>query len=214
MEKKEKVMAIYTLLDGLYPETIVFLDQKDPFRFMVSVILSAQTTDKMVNQVVVPLFKAYPTVESLANADILLVEEIIHATGFYKMKAKNIVACAKTLVGRQIPSTIDELVKLPGVGRKTANCVLGEVFHKPAIIVDTHFGRVVQRLGIVDTKDPEKIEKEIASILDPDFQYRFSMAANLFGRTTCHAKKPSCPICPLVNLCPSADAFLKGSSKE
>jgi endonuclease-3 len=129
------------------------------------------------------------------------------------MKAKNIVACAQALIGKEIPSTIDELVKLPGVGRKTANCVIGEIFHRPAIIVDTHFGRVVYRLGLVSSKDPAKTEKEICTLLDARLQYRFSMAANLFGRTTCHAKKPSCPICPLVSLCPSADAFLKESSK-
>lgn len=212
-EKQQKTLIIFEILDRLYPQTIRFLDQTDPFRFMISVVLSAQTTDKTVNQVVVRLFEEYPTVESLAQASLPQVEDIIHPTGFYRMKAKNIVACAQALVGREIPSSIEELVKLPGVGRKTANCVLGEVFHRPAIIVDTHFGRVVHRLGLVSGKDPEKIEKEIGLLLDDSLHYRFSMAANLFGRTTCHAKKPSCPICPLVSLCPSADAFLQVSSK-
>jgi endonuclease-3 len=213
-KKQQKTLAIFEILDNLYPQEIRFLNQTDPFRFMISVILSAQTTDKMVNQVVVELFETYPTVESLADASLVAVEKIIHPTGFYKMKAKNIVSCAQAMVGKDIPSTIDELVTLPGVGRKTANCVLGEVFHKPAIIVDTHFGRVVFRLGLVSSKNPDVIEKEIVSLLEESFHYRFSMVANLFGRTTCHAKKPSCPICPLVSLCPSADAFHKESSKE
>ena len=209
---KERALLLYSRLDQISPPEIQFLEQQDPFRFMISVILSAQTTDKMVNMVTGPLFSAFPTVKDLSCASQEAVEEIIHPTGFYKMKAKNIIACAQALVDKEIPSTIEELVKLPGVGRKTANCVVGDVFHKPAIIVDTHFGRVVHRLGLVDTKDPEKIESQIANLLDPSKHYRFSMTANLFGRTVCHAKKPRCSECPLRDLCPSADAFLQVSS--
>ena len=209
---KKRAQLVYSRLDQISPPQIQFLKQQDPFRFMISVILSAQTTDKMVNIVTGPLFSMFPTVKDLANAPQETVEEIIHPTGFYKMKAKNIIACAQALVDKTIPSTIDELVRLPGVGRKTANCVVGDVFHKPAIIVDTHFGRVVHRLGLVDTKDPEKVEFQIASLLDPSKHYRFSMTANLFGRDVCHAKKPSCNECPLRDLCPSADAFLQVSS--
>ncbi|MDT4762776.1 endonuclease III [Sphaerochaeta sp. PS] len=211
---QKKAAAVYTILDELHPPHIQFLEQRDPFRFMISVILSAQTTDRIVNIVSGPLFERFPTVEALAAAPLEEVEEIIFPTGFYRMKAKNITSCAQALVGKEIPSTMEELIQLPGVGRKTASCVLGDIYGKPAIIVDTHFGRVVYRLGLVDTKDPEKIEKQIASLLEEKKQYRFSMTANMFGRTVCHAKKPGCKDCPLRPLCPSADAFLKASAKE
>ncbi len=210
---QQKAETVYTILDHLLPPHIQFLEQRDPFRFMISVILSAQTTDRIVNIVTGPLFERFPTVEALASAPIAEVEEIIFPTGFYRMKARNITTCAQALVGKEIPSTMEELVKLPGVGRKTASCVLGDIYGKPAIIVDTHFGRVVQRLGLVDTKDPEKIERQIAMVLDESKHYRFSMTANMFGRTVCHAKKPGCEDCPLRSMCPSAAAFLKASAK-
>lgn len=210
---QKKAEAIYTILDELLPAQIQFLEQRDPFRFMISVILSAQTTDRIVNIVAGPLFEKFPTVEALANAPLAELEEILFPTGFYRMKAKNIKACAQALVGKEIPSTMEGLVRLPGVGRKTASCVLGDIYGKPAIIVDTHFGRVVHRLGLVDTKDPEKIEKAVALLLDESKHYRFSMTANMFGRTVCHAKKPGCEECPLRFLCPSA-ASLQASSKE
>ena len=209
---QQKAETIYTILDELLPQDIQFLEQRDPFRFMISVILSAQTTDRIVNIVTGPLFERFPTVEALASAPISEVEEIIFPTGFYRMKAKNITTCAQALLGKEIPSTMEELVKLPGVGRKTASCVLGDIYGKPAIIVDTHFGRVVQRLGLADTKDPVKIERQIALLLDESKHYRFSMTANMFGRTVCHAKKPLCEECPLKLLCPSAAAFLQASS--
>ncbi len=214
MKKREFAQQIYDILDNLLPKEIRFLEQRDPFRFLISVILSAQTTDKIVNVVVQELFSKYPDKQALAQADVQAVEEIIYPTGYYRNKAKNIVACAKALLGRTLPESMEELVKLPGVGRKTANCVLGEVYHKSAIIVDTHFARVVTRLRLVDDKDPEKIEKAVARLLDERYHYRFSMTANLFGRTVCHAKKPSCDACPLASLCPSKDAFLKKRSKQ
>jgi endonuclease-3 len=213
MDKNTYANLIYERLDTLLPKDIQFLDQRDPFRFLISVILSAQTTDRTVNAVVRTLFDVYPDAPSLAKAKREEVEEIIFPTGFYRNKAKNIIACAQALGDGGLPDTIEELVKLPGVGRKTASCVLGDIYGKPAIIVDTHFGRVVNRLGLVATKDPEKIEKAVASLLEPRFHYRFSMTANLFGRTTCHAKKPSCEECPFSDVCPSRDAFLKKHSK-
>ncbi|MBJ2356516.1 MAG: endonuclease III [Sphaerochaeta sp.] len=213
MDKNTYASLIYERLDTLLPKDIQFLEQRDPFRFLISVILSAQTTDRTVNAVVRTLFTHYPDAPSLAKASREDVEEIIFPTGFYRNKAKNIIACAQALGDGGLPETMEELVKLPGVGRKTASCVLGDIYGKPAIIVDTHFGRVVNRLGLVSTKDPEKIEREVASLLDPRFHYRFSMTANLFGRTTCHAKKPSCEDCPFSDVCPSRDAFLKKHSK-
>lgn len=210
---QQKAETVYEILDQTLPPHIQFLEQRDPFRFMISVILSAQTTDRIVNIVSGPLFERFPTVEALASAPLEEVEQIIFPTGFYRMKANNITSCAKALVGKEIPSTMEELVKLPGVGRKTASCVLGDIYGKPAIIVDTHFGRVVQRLGLVDTKDPEKIERQVSVLLDESKHYRFSMTANMFGRTVCHAKKPGCEQCPLRSLCPSAAAFLQASAK-
>lgn len=209
-----KAGQIYAILDELLPKQIQFLDQRDPFKFLISVILSAQTTDRIVNIVTKPLFERFPTVEALAQAPQEEVEEIIFPTGFYRMKAKNIIACAQALLDKKIPSTMEELIKLPGVGRKTANCVLGDIYGKPAIIVDTHFGRVVYRLGLVKVKEPGKVEKEIARLLPSEQHYRFSMTANMFGRTVCHAKRPLCEECPLKELCPSAAAFLKVYAKE
>ncbi len=209
MKKNSNASKIYEILDEFLPVDIQFLEQKDPFRFLISVILSAQTTDKIVNAVVRQLFAVYPDVKSLAQANLEDVQEIIYPTGYYRNKAKNIIACAQALGDSEVPDTMEALIKLPGVGRKTASCVLGDIYRKPAIIVDTHFARVVKRLGLVATTDPGKIEKEIASLLEPSQHYRFSMTANLFGRTVCHAKKPSCDDCPLSGLCPSRDAFLK-----
>jgi endonuclease-3 len=209
---QQKAETVYAILDELLPPHIQFLEQRDPFRFMISVILSAQTTDRIVNIVTGPLFDRFSTVEALASAPLEEVAEIIFPTGFYRMKAKNIKACAQALVGKAVPSTMEELVKLPGVGRKTASCVLGDIYGKPAIIVDTHFGRVVQRLGLVDTKDPKKIERQVSSLLGEEKHYRFSMTANMYGRTVCHAKKPGCEECQLRDLCPSAAVFLQSSS--
>ena len=209
------MQEIFSTLDILLPSDIQFLEQRDPpFRFLISVILSAQTTDRIVNVVVKELFAKYPDKQALAKASLVDVEAIIYPTGYYRNKAKHIIACAEALIDCELPDTMEALVKLPGVGRKTASCVLGEIYGKHAIIVDTHFSRVVNRLGLVDTKDPEKVEKQIAAFLEDSKQYRFSMTANLFGRTVCHAKKPECENCPLNALCPSRDAFLKARSKE
>ena len=214
MDQSANTQIVADRLDALMPKNIQFLEQRDPFRFLISVILSAQTTDKIVNVVVKQLFAAYPTAEALSKASQAEIESIIYPTGYYRNKAKSIVACATELVGKALPNTMEELVKLPGVGRKTASCVLGDIYGKPAIIVDTHFGRVVSRLGLVDANEPTKIEIQIKEQLAEEKQYRFSMTANLFGRTVCHAKKPQCLGCPLRDLCPSADAFVPLSSKK
>jgi endonuclease-3 len=214
MKAEERICSVYRILDEQLPKEIQFLDERDPFRFLISVILSAQTTDRIVNVVVRDLFAAYPDAESLATARLEDVEAIIYATGFYRAKAKNIIATARQLAGRPVPSTMEELTTLPGVGRKTASCVLGDIYGKPAIIVDTHFSRVVNRLSLVDTKDPVKVEEGIKEILDPSMQYRFSMTANLWGRTVCHAKRPLCEECAIAHLCPSRDGFLERYANE
>ncbi|NLZ77655.1 MAG: endonuclease III [Spirochaetales bacterium] len=199
---------VYRRLDEISPPEIRFLDERDPFRFLISVILSAQTTDRIVNIVTKDLFARYPDAPSLAAADPKDVEEIVYPTGFYRNKAKNIIAASKALGDEAVPDTMEELIKLPGVGRKTASCILGDIYDKPAIIVDTHFGRVVQRLGITKEKDPTAIEPDVAGKLEGRYHYRFSMIVNLFGRTTCHAKRPQCETCLLTDICPSATSFL------
>jgi endonuclease-3 len=214
MKTEERIVRIYEILDEELPKEIQFLDERDPFRFLISVILSAQTTDRIVNVVVKELFAAYPDAKALASASLTDVEAIIYATGFYRAKAKNIIAASKELVDQPVPSTMEELVKLPGVGRKTASCVLGDIYGKPAIIVDTHFSRVVNRLGLVDTKDPEKVEAGIKALLEPSRQYRFSMTVNLWGRTVCLAKRPLCETCAIGHLCPSRDIFLQKYANE
>lgn len=197
------------ILSSRYPKEIRFLSERDPFRFLISVILSAQTTDKAVNAVAQVLFACYPDALSLASADALAVEEIIHPLGFYHTKARNIIAAANKIEEMgSIPETIDELVQIPGVGRKTASCYCGDILHKSAIIVDTHFARVSRRLGYTSSKDPLLIEKDIAAGFDPAVWYRLSMVLNYHGRVCCYAKKPDCMHCPVVTFCKSDDKFI------
>ncbi|AEC02067.1 endonuclease III domain-containing protein [Parasphaerochaeta coccoides] len=204
-QKKDRAKEIARLLDASSPQKILFLDPSSPFRFLIQVILSAQTTDAQVLKIAPVLFETYPDVRSLAGADINKVKEIIRSTGHFNTKARHIIDCATILqktYGGWIPSTMEELTALPGVGRKTASCVLGEVYGQPVIIVDTHFGRVSQRLELVTSARPEIIEQQMKELLPPDMQYRFSMTLNLFGRNCCTARKPQCHNCPLYALCP------------
>ena len=176
-----KVREIYNHLDTLYPKPLIFLEAKDPFQFLISVILSAQTTDKQVNITVQHLFAQYPTPEELAHASLLSVEELVKPTGYYHAKAKHIIGTALMLeqdFNGKVPDSIEALTKLPGVGRKTANVIIGAIYNKPAIIVDTHFKRVVWRLGLTEEKDQYRIECDIKKIADAEIQYRFSMIIN------------------------------------
>jgi endonuclease-3 len=202
----ERAHHTYEILDTISPSNITFLNQTDPFRLLVSVILSAQTTDRQVNEVASVLFEKYPSVESLAHADIDSVKEIIRSTGYFNAKAKNIIGTAKALLekyGGVVPFSMEELVKLPGVGRKTASVIIGQLDNQPAIIVDTHFARVVRRLGLTVATDPERIEREVAKLLPPVNHYRYSMIVNLHGRQVCHARKPQCELCQLAPYCKS-----------
>jgi len=205
MNEKEYILKIYQLLDQNSEKEIVFLENKEPFQFLISVILSAQTTDRIVNIVTKDLFLKYPNANSLSKAKIEDVESIIKPTGFFKVKAKNIINCSKALVNKTVPDEIDELIKLPGVGRKTANCIIGDIYNKGAVIVDTHVKRVLNRLKIVDEKNPTKIEMKVRALLEDKYLYRFSMAVNLHGRRYCHARKPNCKDCFLREFCPSKD---------
>ncbi len=205
MNEKEYILKIYQLLDEQSEKEIIFLENRDPFQFLISVILSAQTTDRIVNIVTKDLFLKYPNAKTLAKAKVEDVEQIIKPTGFYKVKAKNIINCSKALIDKSVSEEIDELIKLPGVGRKTANCVIGDIYNKGAVIVDTHVKRVLNRLKIVNEKDPTKIEMKVKSLLEDKYLYRFSMTVNLHGRRYCHARKPNCKDCYLKELCPSKD---------
>ncbi len=197
--------AVYDLLDASYHPNIEFIESKSTYEHLIAVILSAQTTDRQVNQVLPKLFAKFPEPGDLAAADRSEVERIIHSVGFYRVKAKNIIAAAQAVHERfhgQVPCDLDELLTIPGVGRKSAHVIRGAQFGLPAVIVDTHFSRVVRRLGLAESADPEKIEYAIAGQLDERRQYRFSMTVNLHGRDVCHARKPRCAACVLLGVCP------------
>ena len=196
----------YEILDRISPPQISFLTQRDPFKLLISVIMSAQTTDRQVNEVASVLFQRYPTPKALAAADIESVKAIIKSTGYFNSKAKNIIGTAQDLVRRfesTVPLSMEELTSLPGVGRKSASVILGQIAGLPAIIVDTHFGRVVRRIGLTQASDPQRIEREVAHLLPPEKHYRYSMIVNLHGRQVCHARKPACETCPIAFFCES-----------
>jgi len=204
MELKKKAALVSDVLSDYYPEHIQFIWFKNNFELLISVILSAQTTDEQVMSVTPALFSKFPTPESLAQAQLKDIEEIIRPVGFFHAKAKNIKAASQELLDNfdgVVPDTIEELITLPGVGRKTANVVVGTVFSKPAVIVDTHFKRVTSRIGLTKNTEPDKIESDIRRILKTEKQYRFSMTANLHGRKCCHARKPECDKCIVKDYC-------------
>lgn len=192
----------FEILSDRYPEKITFLSSPDPFQFLVMVMLSAQTTDKRVMEVTPALFERYPDAASLAGAERSVVEDIIRPLGFFRSKASSIIAAAARIAELgYIPNTIEELLKLPGVGRKTANCYVGEVLNKGAVIVDTHFKRVAWRLGYTESQDPDVIEQDIRKNLAEDKWYRCSMVLNAFGRDICHSRNPECDKCPVKDYC-------------
>ena len=200
----ERIIIVHDILDKVSPPDISFLEKRDPFQFLISVVLSAQTTDERVNQVTPQLFSKYPDAASLAKADLEDVKQIIHATGFYNMKAKNIIACAHGIMQHfdgVVPSEMDDLLSLPGVGRKTANCLRSNVLGLPGIVVDTHFSRVVNRVFGLGTRDPLVVEQFVCENLDPKYWNRFSMTVNLHGRNVCHSRGPECEACCLRGQC-------------
>lgn len=211
---KAKLLQFHDILEKISPPDISFLEKRDPFQFLISVILSAQTTDERVNQVTPELFSKYPDAFALASADIEDVKRIIHATGFFNAKARNITECAKAAVERfngTVPEEMEELLSLPGVGRKTANCFRANVLGLPGIVVDTHFSRVINRVFGLGTRDPKAVEDFVCSNLEPSLWIRFSMTANLHGREICHAVKPDCKDCPARQMCRD---FAESSAKS
>ena len=198
---------IVSILIELYPDTSSFLTYRTPFELLIAVILSAQCTDAMVNEVTPGLFRAYPTPSALAAAPLPSLEKLLYSTGFYKAKAQYVKETSRIVSERyhnELPFDMDELTALPGVGRKTANVLRGHLAGLPAVIVDTHFKRVVRRLGLTDEQEPEKIERALQTLIPEELQFRFSMAANRHGRVLCTARNPQCPHCPLSRQCPSS----------
>ena len=201
-KKKTDVNRLITLLNESYgTEYKCYLNYETPFQLLIATMISAQCTDARVNIVTKDLFIKYPTVESFANADLAELEKDIYSTGFYKNKAKNIIACSKKLLELykgEVPSDIDQLTALDGVGRKTANVIRGNIFHEPSIVVDTHV-----KLGLTDSEDPVVIEKELMKLLPKEHWILYNIQIIQHGRTVCTARKPKCAECTLSKVCPS-----------
>ena len=198
-----------------FPQPKTALRHDDPFQLLVATILSAQCTDERVNMVTPGLFAKYPDPEAFARADQQELEREIHSTGFFRMKAKNIIACSRALAdahGGRVPEQMEQLVNLPGVGRKTANVVLGQAFGIAAgVVVDTHVHRLSGRLGLSREKTPEKVEQDLMKIFPPSDWIDLASVLILHGRRTCMARKPECPRCALRDLCPSAEALTQAA---
>ncbi len=208
MENTSRIRKIRQILRESYPDVKTQLYHKSPFELLMATILSAQCTDRQVNSVTPKLFQELPTPEAFAKAPQQKIEKLIHSTGFYRNKAKNLKQCAKSLIQNHqgiVPSGIEELVQLPGVGRKTANVVRGAAFHIPSMVVDTHVSRISQRLGLTLHKDPTRIEFDLMDIIPKKEWNEFSLYLIYFGREICTARKPACPICKMIRLCPFPD---------
>lgn len=204
MTKKERALKAIEALKELYPEAICSLNASNPFELLVATRLSAQCTDARVNLVTPALFERYKTVEDYAAADVKDIEKYIHSCGFYKSKAESIVGMAQKILsdfGGEVPDNIEDLTTLPGVGRKTANLIVGDVYGKAAIVVDTHCIRITNRLGLVKEKDPKKIELALKKIIPADEGSDFCHRIVLFGRDICSARKPKCEECTLFDFC-------------
>ncbi|MCQ2557684.1 MAG: endonuclease III [Oscillospiraceae bacterium] len=206
MRTQEQINEIVRLLLAEYPQADCTLDWRKDYELLFSVRLAAQCTDERVNMITPALFARFPTLQSFAEADVAEVEQYVHSCGFYRAKARDIVACAKVLLEKyngQLPRTMEELTALPGVGRKTANLILGDVFRIPgSTVVDTHCIRITNLLGIVDgLKEPEKIERELRKVLPPEHSSDFCHCIVLHGRAVCVARRPQCDACCLKELC-------------
>ena len=198
--------AIYRVLTKTYPDVRCELDFKTPFQLLCATVLSAQCTDKRVNRVTPKLFKKFGTPKKMAGADLLVIEELIHSTGFFRSKARSLKGLSIKIMdeyGGEVPPDLTQLVKLPGVGRKTANVVLGHAFDIPGITVDTHFGRLSRRFGWSKSMDPVKVEFEVGALIARNELTNLSQRMIWHGRRICHSRKPACAACPLAKLCPS-----------
>lgn len=217
MKKKQiadnQISGILSVLEEMHPEASCALEHRDRFQLLVAVMLSAQTTDISVNKVTPELFGRYPDAAAMAEADPLEIQEIIRTIGLYKNKSKNVVAMAKMLCeeyGGEVPGDFSKLVRLPGVGRKTANVVLAEGFGEPRIAVDTHVFRVANRIGLTDGENPAEVEEKLMKRLPKDLWIRAHHLLIFHGRKLCHARKPDCSACGLRDAC----VYFKESGEE
>jgi len=204
-EEKKRAAEVLTALSCAYPQAGVHLAFRDAFQLLAATILSAQCTDERVNQVTPALFARFPDAARLAEAGQAELEELVRSTGFYRNKARSLQGMARALVERfgvRVPETLEELITIPGVGRKTANVLLGACFGQPAVVVDTHLKRVTARLGLAFEQDPDRIEAELRALVPEAEQTRFSWVVGEHGRRVCAARQPRCPECPVRTLCP------------
>lgn len=204
MNKIKRAAAIVKALEENYPDAHCSLESRNALELLIATRLSAQCTDARVNIVTKDLFSKYKTAQDFADADIRDIENIIHSCGLYKTKARNIIAMCGMLCEKyesQVPDTIEELVKLPGVGRKTANLIVGDIYDKPSIVVDTHCIRLSNRLGLSDSKEPVKVEKQLREVIMPEKSGMFCHRLVWHGRAVCKARNPDCENCCLKNLC-------------
>jgi len=214
----KRTKEILERLDKEYgTEYICYLNHEKPWQLLIAVILSAQCTDARVNIVTKDLFKKYDSLEKFANADLEELEQDVKPTGFYHNKAKNIIACAKRLVyefGGEVPSSLEDLTSLAGVGRKTANVIRGNIYNEPSIVVDTHVKRISRRLGFTKENDPEKIEYELMKVLPKEHWILYNIQIISFGRNICFARSPKCEECFLQDLCKAEDRSDKKKKKK
>ncbi len=207
MTKKERALLAVEALKKDYPDAICSLNAGNEFELLIATRLSAQCTDARVNLITPALFKKYKTLEDYASADVDDIEELIHSCGFFRQKAKDIVGMAREIIerfGGKVPDNIEDLTSLPGVGRKTANLICGDVYGKPAVVADTHLIRITNLLGLVATKDPAKVEKQLKAILPPEESNDFCHRCVLHGRAICVARRPNCAACSMASFCKSA----------
>ena len=205
MRKNERVLTAVERLEELYPDAICSLEYKDAFQLLIATRLSAQCTDKRVNMVTPDLFKEFPTADKMAKADISKVEQLIKTCGLYKTKAKDLILIAQKIVtdfGGKVPDNIEDLTTLSGVGRKTANLVCGDIYGKPAVVTDTHFIRICNRLGFVESDNPLTVENAMRKLLPPEKSNDFCHRTVLFGRDVCTARNAKCENCVLNDICP------------
>ena len=216
--RNERVTKILASLDAEYgTEYRCYLNHETPWQLLIAVILSAQCTDARVNIVTADLFKKYDTLEKFANAELSELEKDIHSTGFYHMKAKNIISCCKDLIekhGGEVPRELKDLTALAGVGRKTANVIRGNIYDEPSIVVDTHVKRISKKLGLTENEDPEKVEYDLMNVLPKEHWILWNIQIITLGRTICVARSPKCEECFLREHCPSAGAGKKAGGKK
>ena len=205
-ETRKNARAIYRILTKTYPNVRCELDFKNPLELTVAVVLSAQCTDKRINSLTPALFKKYKKAQDYAKAPLAEIEEYIYSAGFYRAKARHLKGLGSKLLENfdgEVPSTLEDLITLPGVGRKTANVVLGHAFGIPGITVDTHFGRLSRRFGWTTSMDPVKVEHEVGALIPQKEWTNLSQRLIWHGRRICHSRKPACGACPMAKICPS-----------